>query len=92
MLETAADAPAASELSDGNETPAAKPRRRRSRSRSAKSVTEAVKTAPAAETEAQQPASEPEAKNPQTRRPQPTARPLSAPPKRPRLQNKKSPF
>ena len=71
VLETAADAPAASELSDGNETPAAKPRRRRSRSRSAKSVTEAVKTAPAAETEAQQPASEPEAKNPQTRRPQP---------------------
>ena len=71
VLETAADAPAASELSDGNETPAAKPRRRRSRSRSAKSVTEAVKTAPAAEPEAQQPASEPEAKNPQTRRPQP---------------------
>ena len=71
VLETAADAPAASELSDGNETPAAKPRRRRSRSRSAKSVTEAVKTAPAAEPEAQQPVSEPEAKNPQTRRPQP---------------------
>lgn len=72
VLETAADAPAAaSELSDGNETPAAKPRRRRGRSRTAKSVTEAVKTAPAAEPAPPQPEPEAEAKKPQKHRPQP---------------------